>query len=169
MSAKQRIHDTLVSWIEAHHVPCGYGGKARFPDPDATEGGPWGYLKTCLVDGSTYVHFLDNPMFERTRIRAIADLARVRVVALLPPGAALASAASTTPSFHTSDQAREAIANGAVVGFRKRATTAPRARRRDRRADGLLGHGARVRVGGANFAGGTAQYDLESGAFDGSC
>lgn len=24
-------------------------------------------------------------------------------------------------------------------------------------------------VGGANFAGGTAQYDLESGAFDGSC
>ena len=119
MSPKQRIHDTLVSWIEGHHVPGGYGGKARLPDPEATEAGPWGYLKACLVDGSTYFHFLDNPMFEKTWIRAIADLERERIVALLPPGAVLASASSTDPAFRTSDEAREAIASGAVVGFRK--------------------------------------------------
>jgi hypothetical protein len=118
MSPKQRIHDTLVSWIEAHHVPGGYGGKARMPAPDATEGGPWGYLKTCLVEGSVYFRFLENPMFEKTWIRAISDIATERVVAILPPGAVLANATSSETSFETSEEARRAIEQGAVVAIR---------------------------------------------------
>jgi hypothetical protein len=118
MSPKQRIHDTLVSWIEAHHVPGGYGGKARLPDPETTEGGPWAYLKACFVEGSTYFHFLDNPLFEKTWMRAISDLARERIFAILPPAAVLASATPKDPAIRTSEEAREAIAQGAVVGYR---------------------------------------------------
>jgi hypothetical protein len=125
MSPKQQIHGALTSWIESHHVPGGYGGKASLPEPEATEGGPWGYLNRCLTEGSTYFRFLSHPTFEHTWIRAISDLANERVVALLPPASVLASATSTEPGFETSDAAREAIGEGAVVGYRKDAQGEP--------------------------------------------
>lgn len=118
MTPKQQIHATLTSWVEAHHVPGGYGGRAALPSPDATEGGPWGYLRTCLTAGAVYFAFLDHASFRRTWMRAIRDLAQERVFAMLPPGAVLAGATSSRPDAETSEAAREAIASGAVVGLR---------------------------------------------------
>lgn len=119
MTSKQRIASVLSSWIEAHHLPGGYGSKARLPEPDESEKvGPWGYLKSCFTDGAVYFRFLQHPMFATTWMRAIADLAQERVFAMLPPGAVLASATTTEPTPESSEAAREAIAVGAVVAMR---------------------------------------------------
>jgi len=118
MTPKEQIHASLTSWIEAHHVPGGYGGKASLPDPVATEGGPWGYLKACLVEGEVYFRFLQHSTFDGEWIRAIADLAQGRVFAMLPPGAVLADATCERPGPEQDEAAREAIRAGAVVGHR---------------------------------------------------
>ncbi len=119
MTPKQRIASSLSSWIEAHHLPGGYGSKARLPEPDGNEKvGPWGYLKSCFVDGAVYFRFLQHPMFATTWMRAIADLAQERIFAMLPPGSVLASATTTEPTPESSEAAREAIGVGAVVALR---------------------------------------------------
>lgn len=118
VTPKQAIHASLTSWIEAHHVPGGYGGRASLPDPTSFEGGPWGYLKACLVEGEVYFRFLQHPSFAHEWLRAIADLAQGRVFAMLPPGAVLADASAEPVPKEQDEAAREAIRAGAVVGHR---------------------------------------------------
>jgi hypothetical protein len=125
MSSKTRIRTALSSWIEAHHLPGGYGGSAKLPDPEAHDGGPWGYLNHSLIEGRVYFRFLEHPMFERTWLRAIADIAQERVVAVLPPAAVLAAAVSTVTNASASSSAREAISRGAVVSIRQDADGEP--------------------------------------------